>query len=894
MSNNTGFIPDPPKNNGGFIPDPPNTQGGFIPDPPRQPQSPFVPKPVATATPHTYDAVIQQASAKYKISSDILRAVGMQESGLGKGLTPQGLSPTPGNAGHGVWQLDPASGASASDLAKAASDPAFAASYAGRMLSRNLAATHGDLRGALSMYNAGSATSKVGLQYADQVLGRMRSLDPISVTHPEHALDPEVQARVSWHMNHVASALANRKDPLKALGRTPELNKVRGEENQAKAQWAWFKKNALEGVGDILSAPMRAEQAIVSTITDHKAFHEFLSNDKVRAQKLREFNNLIWHPTEQVKAKAQEGFRQGINRSVGNNLLPSDIDVDHAIRRHIWKPVDGAYQKLVPGLSSTAQIANGFAQQTIADPLTPISLVGKGLARIGINIAPHVFGLAQKGMQAGSGVARAAYSLMHPQAQQAFSHLGNWIHAVEETGDKLFNVRRDLDAVGFTREGKKARMAIENKHDAAHTALKVDAKKTLADPNASAALYTQHMHKTQGYGAGKINSDIATLNNPATSAEERAKILNGMARNIRNESILSDTHRLLANDPKYFKGTTADIKKIDIDKVSKIHEWAQNRPEVMKQVANLGKRAITWNSLPHGLVNEGALTYMAGGLPAIMHGINAMVRPVAQADIDFLREHGALPEHMFDAYTGGNLVKKAGNAVEHMSQNALEHIELGWRVGLMKTLEKKLGPATTEQDKLIRGWLINDKAGDYRNQNAFTQFFQALGGPFTAFHLGIVPKAFLQTLRDNPERIKNYQRLGEDIQHHADTSGGVISDSSPMSEGANMIAGLGSLAKLEIPEYVTNVLNFPDFEDKGKDDEGILQRLNQLADHYLPPVQILEGANSILHGTERPVGPPTTFSEKLMDVILGTLGKHIKKKPEINKNEMKKIHKGDI
>ena len=889
MSNNTGWVPDPPKAQGGWVPDkatPPPSQGGWVPDPPKAP-APTAAVPHPTATPHDYDSIIAQTSAKFGVDKDLIRAVGMQESSLGRGLTKDGLSPTPGNAGHGIWQLDPASGASASDLAKAASDPKFAATYASRMMARNLAATHGDLRGALAMYNAGSPTSKVGLQYADQVLEKMKNLDPMKI-------DPEVKTRIGWHVNHIIKAMGDRKDPLKALGRTPELNPIRQGENSAKQQWIWFKKNALEGMGDILSAPMRAEQAIVSTVSDPKAFHEFLSNDKVRAQKLRDFNNVIWHPTEQVKEKGQEGFRRAVNKTLGHEILPSDKEVDSAIRRHIWKPADGAYQKLVPGLSATAQIVNDFAQQTMADPFTPIDAAGKGLAMAGVNIAPHLYGYAQKGIQAGTGVARAAYSMMHPEVQKAFGHLGNWIKSAEETGDKLFGVRRDLDSVGFTREGKQIRMAVENRHDARYGEFKKKAQATLNDPNTSAALYVQHIPHTSGYGAAKINKDVAELNNAATTVERRKSILHGMGKNIRNGKIEDDTHRLLANNPKYFKGNVADIKNINMDKVSKIHEMAQNRPEVFEKMSNIGKQAIMWNSLPHGLVNEGALTFMAGGIPAMMHGINAMVRPVAQADIDFLKDHGALPEHMFDAYSGSNPLLRANAAVNHQSQNMLEHIELGWRVGLMKTLEKKLGPATTEEDKLLRGWLINDKVGDYRNQNAFTTFFQALGGPFTAFHLGIVPKAFLQTLRDNPGRIKNYQRLGEDIQHHADTSGGVISDSSPMSEGADMLAGLVSVLKGEVPEYAMNSLNFKDFIDQGHDEEGGLQRLNQLASHYLAPVSLTEGLNSMVHGTERPVGPKTTLSERLMDLILGTLGKRIKKKPQESKAETKKVLRGDM
>lgn len=116
--------------------------------------------------------MISSAATKFGVPPKLLHLVGLQESGLGKGLTADGRSPDSKNAGHGIWQLDPASGASPEVLAKVARDPGFAAQVAAAMLARNLQATHGDVRGALAMYNAGSPTSAKGLQYADEVLSR--------------------------------------------------------------------------------------------------------------------------------------------------------------------------------------------------------------------------------------------------------------------------------------------------------------------------------------------------------------------------------------------------------------------------------------------------------------------------------------------------------------------------------------------------------------------------------------------------------------------------------------------------------------------------------------------------------------------------------------------------
>jgi len=118
---------------------------------------------------------INTAAARYGIDPAVLRAVGDQESGLGRSpaYDPRsGLSRTPGNAGHGIFQLDPASGASTTDLNRAAHDVGFAADRAAQMLATDLKAAGGNLTTALATYNAGGPNAK-GLAYAQEVEGRL-------------------------------------------------------------------------------------------------------------------------------------------------------------------------------------------------------------------------------------------------------------------------------------------------------------------------------------------------------------------------------------------------------------------------------------------------------------------------------------------------------------------------------------------------------------------------------------------------------------------------------------------------------------------------------------------------------------------------------------------------
>ncbi|MBC5800021.1 MAG: hypothetical protein GIX03_04035 [Candidatus Eremiobacteraeota bacterium] len=136
----------------------------------------------APGTP-SINAAITAASASYSdpaLMAKLLHAVGEQETGLGRSgaYDPStGLSRTPGNLGHGIWQLDPASGASADDLYRAAHDVGFAAKRAEEMIATDLKAANGNILAALSMYNAGGVNQQ-GLAYGQSVEARMGMKNP--------------------------------------------------------------------------------------------------------------------------------------------------------------------------------------------------------------------------------------------------------------------------------------------------------------------------------------------------------------------------------------------------------------------------------------------------------------------------------------------------------------------------------------------------------------------------------------------------------------------------------------------------------------------------------------------------------------------------------------------
>lgn len=137
----------------------------------------------------TYAGDIVQAAARHGVDPTLLAAVAAQETG-GPGSNGGRNVTGDGGHGHGLFQIDDRWHAFAST--PAASDPAANADYAAGMLSGLLKRFGGNVRAALSAYNAGSPTA-AGTQttwgdgqrlgYADSVL---RHYAQLGAQLPQH------------------------------------------------------------------------------------------------------------------------------------------------------------------------------------------------------------------------------------------------------------------------------------------------------------------------------------------------------------------------------------------------------------------------------------------------------------------------------------------------------------------------------------------------------------------------------------------------------------------------------------------------------------------------------------------------------------------------------------
>jgi len=707
-----------------------------------------VPNPIAT--PHTYDSAITSASSTYGIDPRVLQAVGMQESrlGTGAGYNANTGRDAGGNLGVSPFQLDPASGLSKDTLARAAQDPSYAARLSAQMLQRNLKASNGNLREALSMYNSGSRHSSQGLAYADSVLSFMNQDQPLIqhqdlITKLKHD-SAQVQRKLS------------RGVPLdKALAHTSTLKPLHRLEVRGSNAWDWVRHHPFTEAMDILGAPQRAVGG---------ALHEVANQhgpETVEAfkQQLHHVWDYVFNPTEHNQEKTTSGLGEVVNRIAGHRVVPSHTDIDNYVHRQTRIP-----SAIRPYVAGIARAGVDFTQQTLTDPMM-IDGVGRGLIHLGSHVP--------------SAVAHAALATARTMGiAQHFPHLP-MVHQAAEAARDLFGVRRDLTRAGFTSKGHKVRLAIENAElNRAESDFAADrAASHSAEESAQRILGYVHQHgnahksslAAEALGVSPHASPtghIAVANMPnmlekihGMNPQEREAFLIKVRKQIAKKEVNRQTKAIISKHPDLYTGGQRELDKLDLQDNSPIFKALKgvekNNP--LASLADLGKKAILWNPMPHGLVNVGTLAYQAGGIPAVMRGFAHMTGKTNQPLLNRLRDMGALSEYSNTAKT---TIGKKSNEILHK-------MEYGWRAGLLEQLDKKLGPsAPGSVEEFLKGHMISNHVGDYRNQSAFVHMFKALGGPFVAFRLGIVPQQFLRTMKEKPSRIINQIRGNQDIQNN--------------------------------------------------------------------------------------------------------------------------------
>ena len=232
------------------------------------------------------------------------------------------------------------------------------------------------------------------------------------------------------------------------------------------------------------------------------------------------------------------------------------------------------------------------------------------------------------------------------------------------------------------------------------------------------------------------------------------------------------------------------------------------------------------------------------------------------------------------------------NKFTQASNDLLHRMEVGWRSGLLEQLDKKLGPsAPGSVEEYLKGHLISDRVGDYRNQSAFVKVFQALGGPFVAFGLGIVPQQFLKVMQENPGRVTNFLNAQKDWQKTK--AGKNQTFSTPINEALAFFSDpVHYLASGSRIGAISELFDLKQQEDEGKF-KGLGQIGLDLANAYLPGLE--DVGKAFKSSTEQsPSGGKANLVDELANVIEASflnMGRSTEEKPKIVRAQKKKIAK---
>lgn len=781
-------------------PDGPVSSTPIVPD---GPVSHMAPNPIHT--PHTFDAQINTVSSKFGLNPRIMQAIGMQESGLGTGSNYNAATgrDKDGNQGVSPWQLDPASGIPRAQLDKAAKDPAYAAALSAKMMKQNLAATGGNLREALSMYNSGSRTSSVGLAYADSVLRQMGNDDQLLGS-------PSLIEKVKHDAKALTHAVTNG-HPItaKTMGHLQTTKPLHDLEVKGIQSWNEIRHHPVEAVSHALG--------LLSGAVGTELHQSVVNPTGLDPHKMQEHLHAIWdyvfNPTPKREEQATAGLGEAVNR-VGEivsghktTIVPSHMQIDNFVRKNLHTP-----KVLQPYVESLLKTGEDITEQTLTGGP---GAIGRGLMHIGLH-APSVVARAAHGVAESMGIAKH------------FDHLQVLSKAHTALAD-AFVARRDLDRAGLTKKGKEIRLAVENKHinanpDDVHAATKA------------------------------ANAEFAQL---------------------------SKQH-----PGELHTGDSAKLKKLGLQDNSNMFRAMRiaEAANPLVNLAKLGKKAILWNPIPHGLVNVGTLTYQAGGLPAVFSGFKHMIKP-AEGVEERLSSMGGMQDY----------VDPTNNVLLKGSNDLLHRMEVGWRSGLLEQLDKKLGPSVPgSAEEYLKGHLISNRVGDYRNQSAFVKTFQALGGPFVAFGLGIVPQQFLKTLKEDPDRIYKLLQTQQDIQSNRQGNRkNTLDFSNPTTDAAKFFTDpVHYLASPSRTGPISELFNLKEEEDQSKY-EGLGQRGIDLANAYIPGLEAIGKTAGALEGVNMP-GQKMSIVDRLADVVEEEfLNMFYQKptKPKVARAEKKKISK---
>jgi hypothetical protein len=420
------------------------------------------------------------------------------------------------------------------------------------------------------------------------------------------------------------------------------------------------------------------------------------------------------------------------------------------------------------------------------------------------------------------------------------------------TGRVQYNLREDYQTLIRPREGETQEQAFE--------------RISGGEPgNANAGFEEQ---RTRDVGLGNDQYDITA---------NRLRLGRNL---IRRRTIDQKTEEYLAQKGGWKPG--APVKSVDAlsDKA-----WTYETPWG-PSLEKLSKESIKAFPLPHAIGNVGQLAWNKGGWTAVGLALKHAVTGLNPEQVERMKSLGLWAEYLGTdltspwrkkplSYLGG---KGVDWWIDHVSTPILNRLEGGFRQALLDLADHQHGfDPENLQNEYKKAKDVLDAMGDYQNLNKVTAVLAgALGAPFVAFGLSIVPKALAKALREHPERLAGSARMSQDLQ--ADQGGplppGVRIGGGPNESFARMVTNL--------PEYMlspsrTGPLSIP-IEDSIKLGFGVpidpKQQAGEVFQSYGGPI-----VNTVVTGFGMAHEPPPNIPALRAALLQWMTGRYLGKEP---------------
>ena len=224
--------------------------------------------------------------------------------------------------------------------------------------------------------------------------------------------------------------------------------------------------------------------------------------------------------------------------------------------------------------------------------------------------------------------------------------------------------------------------------------------------------------------------------------------------------------------------------------------------------------------------------------------------------------------------------------------DGMQRLDLGYRAAMLEHLDKA-NPAKDALTEYQKGRTIAEHLGDPRNQDWLVRTFEAIGGPFVAFRLGIAPRNVLSALVEHPGRVVMGPRLENDLQRNRQNPNGPneISMGGPTDDTAQELFDPIGYALNPATSGELGSLVDQHFANGGVGASGTSVLGNTLQ-YNVPGGSVAHNVAGAIGGTAMP-GQHMTLADKLALSIINAFGPKLKKKTPayIEQKERKAIHK---